>query len=288
MARHFVPHLLFWYWVSTQRASCSGDISTREVNVCDRRIRLQIRSGVHFDDLNMPLFASAVRQAVKPEDSVVDIGCGTGILSVMAAACGASFVHSIDISRSAVDLTASNMRLNNFTKFSTEVKDIFQLSDPAAFALTLDTKLVLMNPPQTAGPPLLYSLRPDKYGGEEGTIFYEKLANFIRPSTRVLIFQISLANRDKIRAAFHDKGFHLHHLDEQKRTFIAEDYSFCPGLFEHLIKLNQQHKIRFHDLAAKTDSGMVCDQKPKYQMWQEASMISYQNSISISSEGASG
>ena len=40
------------------------------------------------DRVRMSAYMRAMRAAIKPGDTVVDIGCGTGILSLLAARCG--------------------------------------------------------------------------------------------------------------------------------------------------------------------------------------------------------
>jgi len=44
---------------------------------------------------------------------VLDFGCGTGLLAILAAKMGARAVHALDIEREAVDNTRENARLNN-------------------------------------------------------------------------------------------------------------------------------------------------------------------------------
>ena len=50
---------------------------------------------------------------VKPDSTVFDIGCGSGILSITAARLGAQKVVSVDIDEVAVDATTNNAKLNN-------------------------------------------------------------------------------------------------------------------------------------------------------------------------------
>ena len=46
--------------------------------------------------------------------TVLDVGCGSGVLSVAAAALGATRVEAIDIERGAVEATMTNARRNKF------------------------------------------------------------------------------------------------------------------------------------------------------------------------------
>lgn len=51
----------------------------------------------------------------KGEDSVLDIGCGSGILSIAAALLGASDVIAVDIDPTAVEVSENNVKLNNLS-----------------------------------------------------------------------------------------------------------------------------------------------------------------------------
>ena len=50
---------------------------------------------------------------MKNEQSVLDVGCGSGILSIIASKLGAGYVHGIDIDALAVDASYENCRVNH-------------------------------------------------------------------------------------------------------------------------------------------------------------------------------
>ena len=58
------------------------------------------------------LTASSLLDEMSPGDSVLDMGCGSGILAIVAARSGASAVTAVDIEGAAVSATVSNARLN--------------------------------------------------------------------------------------------------------------------------------------------------------------------------------
>ena len=63
----------------------------------------------------------AVRRPERPP-CVLDVGCGTGILSVIAARLGAARVRAIDVSVDALEASAANARANN-------AHDIIEIDD---------------------------------------------------------------------------------------------------------------------------------------------------------------
>ena len=52
--------------------------------------------GMLFDSARVMAFERAIRSQVRPEDHVIDVGAGSGILSLMAARAGARRVHALE------------------------------------------------------------------------------------------------------------------------------------------------------------------------------------------------
>lgn len=77
---------------------------------------LRLLPGPGFGDLSHPttqLVLDMMPEVVKGKD-VLDVGCGSGVLSVAAAACGAKSVWAIDIDPLAEDHTRLNAENNDF------------------------------------------------------------------------------------------------------------------------------------------------------------------------------
>ena len=54
---------------------------------------------------------------MKPGDKVLDVGCGSGILSIAAALLGRRDILAIDIDPGAVEVTRENVELNNVSEY---------------------------------------------------------------------------------------------------------------------------------------------------------------------------
>lgn len=74
--------------------------------------------------------------------TVVDYGCGSGILAMVAAVLGAGPVFAVDIDRQAVEVAAENIKRNNLDDKIT-VEHVAEASLPVADILVAN---ILMNP----------------------------------------------------------------------------------------------------------------------------------------------
>lgn len=83
--------------------------------VADDRLDVAIEPGGAFglgDHPTTRLSAAAAMRLIRPGASVLDVGCGTGVLSIVAAHLGASPVVGIDIASAAVEATLDNADRN--------------------------------------------------------------------------------------------------------------------------------------------------------------------------------
>jgi len=125
----------------------------REYTPQPGEIVIEINPGMAFGTGSSPTTYMAVRlmeKYVEPGDKVLDVGCGTGILSVLAAKLGASHVDAIDLDPEAVRSTKENIKLNGCQdKVDVYLKDLLedcQLKAPVIVAnLTADIILRLLS-----------------------------------------------------------------------------------------------------------------------------------------------
>lgn len=75
------------------------------------------------------LCLEALEQAVRPGDRVLDLGCGSGILSIAALCLGANFASAVDIDPKAVGVAYENAALNGIGKNRYSVRAGNVLSD---------------------------------------------------------------------------------------------------------------------------------------------------------------
>jgi len=63
------------------------------------------------------------------EKKVLDVGCGTGVLAIMAHKQGASEVQAIDIGDWCVENSIENFALNDCSEIQVEQKEVFEVKD---------------------------------------------------------------------------------------------------------------------------------------------------------------
>ena len=77
------------------------------------------------------LCIEAIEEYLKPGSRVLDLGCGSGILSVIALLLGAEYAEAVDIDPNAVDIAYQNAARNNIGKDIYNVMAGDVLSDAA-------------------------------------------------------------------------------------------------------------------------------------------------------------
>lgn len=126
-----------------------------------RRIRQKIR-GIEFDfctasgifskdKIDGGTLTLAENIIIKKNDKVLDVGCGIGILGIVAAKLFDADVVMTDINKRAVMLARKNIMLNN-------VKAEIYHGNLYDKIKNYDFDVVLSNPPQTAGKEICFQL----------------------------------------------------------------------------------------------------------------------------------
>lgn len=73
------------------------------------------------------LCSQLLERHVRPGDKVIDVGCGTGILSIIAVKLGAAYAEAVDIDEVAVRVSRENCAINGVSEMITVSKGV--LSD---------------------------------------------------------------------------------------------------------------------------------------------------------------
>lgn len=99
---------------------------------CKGRVPLFLDPGLAFgtgSHATTQLCLRALEQAVKPGETVLDLGCGSGILSIAALKLGAVSAQAVDIDDKCLDVAYENAALNGIGKdrYTVRVGDV--LSD---------------------------------------------------------------------------------------------------------------------------------------------------------------
>ena len=93
------------------------------------------------------LCLEGLESAVQSGDRILDLGCGSGILSIAALCLGAEFAAAVDIDPKAVGVAYENAALNNIGKDRYDVRAGNVLSDKGLVAELMQTRyqVVLAN-----------------------------------------------------------------------------------------------------------------------------------------------
>lgn len=109
--------------------------------VGDGRVEIAIEPGGSFglgDHPTTRLTAAAVERLITPGCTVLDVGCGSGVLAIIAVRLGASRAIGIDIAEAAVEATRDNATRNG-------VADLVTASSTPIAEVTGSYDLVLAN-----------------------------------------------------------------------------------------------------------------------------------------------
>ena len=179
---------------------------------------------------------------VQPGEEVLELGCGSGLLSIAAAKLGAARIVATDLDSKALQAAERNARGNG-------VADRIDIRAGSWYEAISDRcpagrhpghfDVIIANPPQTPGP------RPfgPKYGGRDGTshllTVLKGAAGFLKPERgRIWIMVISLANTARLWKYLQELFADVTLVHRTERFFTAEEYEgMQSGLFNYLCSL---------------------------------------------------
>lgn len=207
-------------------------------------VNLVIPEGVHHPPPSSIELAKLLD--VVQGETVLDLGCGSGILSIAAARLGAKQVLSVDIDPTALDATADNAERNGVREkikllAGSWLEPLKQESSIEKF------DVIIATPPQTPG------TRPfgQRYGGQDGTdhlfSILDEAASFLAPQRgRLWLLAISLANPIGVWKRLEKMYSKVSLVHETRRSFTREEYeSMNQGLFGHLLDLRSSGRSQF-------------------------------------------
>ena len=122
----------------------------REAPVLQGRVPLYLNPGLIFgtgSHASTQLCLQGVEAHTRPGDAVLDLGCGSGILSIAALVLGAGSAIGVDIDPKAVGVAYENADLNGIDRSRYLVRAGDLLSDEALFTELISRKyrLILAN-----------------------------------------------------------------------------------------------------------------------------------------------
>ena len=189
---------------------------------------------------------------VKPGERVLELGCGSGLLSVTAAKLGASHVVATDIDGDALDTTLLNARRNG-------VGDQVEVRAGSWYEALSNRKtekfdVIIATPPQTPGK------KPfgPHYGGIAGTdhllAVVENAPYCLRGDAgRLWILVISLVDTKAVVTRLRERFEEVSVLMTTDRFFTPEEYeAYDNGLFTYLLSLKQAGRSEFEETSAGT------------------------------------
>lgn len=174
---------------------------------------------------------------------VAEPGCGSGMLSVLAAKLGASCVYATDIDPSAIEYTSNNATAN----LTSQVKALHgSLLEPIPKDICIDVVVAIL--PHRPSPT---PFNARFYGGWDGTDLIMSLLDQcearLKSGALLYLYHNSIANPDIVNKRL-EELFFITVLGARKRYFTKEEFENVePGIFEHLFKLRELGKSCFNE-----------------------------------------
>lgn len=174
---------------------------------------------------------------VRPGDRVIDVGCGTGYIGLVAAKLGAGEVIGIDPVAEALRWTLHNAELNGLGNVTTRQGGALDVMAGE------QADLILSLPPQM---PFADNFNPWRYGGRDGTDVILKILAQAKPvlapkQGRLYLVHAALANPARVRTALDQtsRSWQVVQTMEKELDPVEID-KLQPGLYDYLLRAGQQ------------------------------------------------
>jgi methylase of polypeptide subunit release factors len=240
------PALLDRILVSAAKRCASasaGGLQKADIALPMGTVLLRLPQGVHVPPSSTVELAR--RLDIQPGERVLELGCGSGLLSLAAAKMGAGSVVAVDIDPRALDSAVENARLNGFS----DRIDVRAGSWYEAVQTGEQFDVVIATPPQTPGK------RPfgPRFGGADGTrhllAVVDGAPSRLEPDRgRLWIMAISIANIPELLAQLRERFNRVDIVGESQRPFTPREYNeLDEGLFDYLESLRSRGLSDFHE-----------------------------------------
>lgn len=119
-------------------------------NSYDEKIQIKIDPGMAFGTGTHETTSLCIKMLdkyLKPNYSVLDLGCGSGILSIVASKLNASKIHAIDIDPESIEASKENFIMNNVNNVELlegNLKDIYKDKPDILVANILSGILIML------------------------------------------------------------------------------------------------------------------------------------------------
>ena len=175
-------------------------MSEQSSSLCGVEFALELWPDVFVPTSTSELLAEALE--VQPGEVVIDLGCGSGFFSILAAKCGASKVYAVDIMPRAVALTLRNAQHNGVaSRIEAVTGSLFEPLPGVRGDLVIDDVSGIAEEAARATPwypPSIPSGGPD--GAEPTVTMLRKAQQHLLPNGRLVFPVLSLANEQRILA----------------------------------------------------------------------------------------
>ncbi len=218
------------------------------IEVATGVVELSVPPGVHVPPQSTIDLAGLLD--INPGEKVLELGCGTGLLSIAAAKLGASRVVATDLDPRALEAADRNVRANS-VQGVVEVRagSWYEAVESGVLPSTEGEEfdVIIATPPQTPGPAPF----GPKYGGPDGTRHISAVIRgapkFLNPRHgRLWLLAISLANPPMLWHQLRNHFAEVVLVKETERRFTPEEYEkIAPGLFDYFLSLRGSGKSDF-------------------------------------------